>query len=142
MNCTNRKCTDEKEGRLMVGRSQMAFNLYSCGRKTVEDSFLGSTLQPSSNIFLSRLFHAPSPSARSKEKKSNSYCRVHCFFMRVTAGQNAYDFNCLRNVMSHAFSDQLHQATQVHTGNQESLFPFRAYANVIPGILSVQKDGS
>lgn len=52
--------------------------LHSHGRKTVEDSFLGSTLQPSSNIFLSRLFHAPSPSARSKEKKSNSYCRVHC----------------------------------------------------------------
>lgn len=59
--------------------------------------------------------------------------------MRVTAGQNAYDFNCLKNVMSHAFSGQLHLATQVHIGNQESLFQFRAYANVIPGYLSMYK---
>lgn len=43
-------------------------SLFSCRRKTMKDSFLGSIPQPSSNIFLSSLFHVPPQQAHSKSQ--------------------------------------------------------------------------
>lgn len=98
----------------------------------MEDPLLDSTLQPSFTYTFSRLFHIPPQ--QGQRRKSQTLVEFTAFFMRVIAGQNADNFNCLENIINHTFCGQLHSAAQVHVENQESMFQSRSDANVIPGL--------
>lgn len=78
-------------------------SLHSCGSKTGKSSLLGSTFQPSLNIFLSELFHA-CPQQDQRRKSHNPVVEFPASFMNVIAGQNGDNFNCFKNIVNHAFS--------------------------------------